>query len=131
MLFCSNSLQSMVRVDNQLGEVQIKRQRLLRETKFIDALAGILSVTITTLEERELVKTIKSELVSPLDVPASPLFKKESKETNIEVVKMKLLLPVVENVYKLLSAICKDNKDTQTYTYQYFRIFIKHIGLDL
>lgn len=54
-LFCNNKLQSMVGMDNQYGEVQFARQKMLKEQQFFENLAEILNCLFKTNEEHEII----------------------------------------------------------------------------
>lgn len=135
-LFCNNKLQSMVGMDNQYGEVQLARQRMLKEQQFFEALAQILKFSLQADSEKELVKSLKGQNNMYIDYELlkedSPeLITLKSYENDVEMMRVKLISNVVENTYKLITILCHKNRENQLYAYQFFNIFINHVGLNV
>ncbi|CAG9321846.1 unnamed protein product [Blepharisma stoltei] len=126
-LFCKNKLKSMVGLDNQYGQVQRARQRILREQRFFEDLTEILKNVFISYEEIERVKMINT---------AEKSYGEEVEEAkndfkSIEMIKITLQKSITEKAYSVISAICHKNMENQIYACDFFKIFVKHVGLNL
>lgn len=124
----------MVGTDNQYGEVIKARQRMLKEQRFFEALAGVLDCAIKSKEEVDLIRRIKSKdnLNNEEDIFSSPALSsaRQSMDT-MESARIKLSIAVIEKCYKIITTSCQKNSENQIYAFQFFKVFIKHVGLNL
>ncbi|CAG9317756.1 unnamed protein product [Blepharisma stoltei] len=135
-LFCNNKLQSMVGMDNQYGEVQKARQRMLKEQQFFEALAQILDYALQTENEKSRVEKLQWNNnmyvdYGSLNQELTDFFSPRVHDADPESMRIKCLALVITNTYRLISVICHKNYENQLYAFQFFKIFIKHVGLNV
>ena len=119
--FCNNKLQGMIGIDNHYGEVQLIRQRMLKEQNFFEVLANIL--------DKALPEPINYEQV--IEATKNKEKNKKKLDSDNELAHLKHLSKIIKKIYELLTTLCRKNNDNQIYAYKFFPIFMKHIGLGL
>lgn len=122
--FCNNKLQGMIGIDNHYGEVQLIRQRMLKDQGFFEVLGNIL--------ENALKFPIEYDKILGVISQREKILKKIQKGAiDLELVRLKHIIRIIEKIYSLLLTLCHKNHENQLYAYHFFPIYMIHVGLDL
>ena len=115
-LFCKNKLQSMMGLDNQYGEVQRERQRMIREQRFFEAIEVVLEIAEVKKKYLHQVRELK---------------KNREIITELHLLDASYLSELVASIYQLLKTLCNKNRENQYEAMNIVRVFSGHVGLGL
>lgn len=121
--FCNNKLQGMIGIDKHLRDVQLSRQKMLKEHNFFEVLANMLDTALKDPIDHEKIRIVLSQREKSQKNP--------KKGVDLETVRLKQITKIVKSIYILLITLCHKCKDNQNYAYLFFQNFIKHIGIGL
>ena len=121
--FCNNKLQGMIGIDNHYGGLQMIRQRMIKEQNFFEVLTSILEIALRASDYENIGKVMGQK---------EKIRKKIKKGgIDLEMIRLKHIIRIIEKIYDLLTILCKKNHENQVFSYKFFYIFIKHAGLGL
>ena len=123
--FCKNKLQGMIGIDKHLREVQLVRQKMLKEHNFFEILANMLESALPEPIPYEQIRLLMDQR------ERGHRRKKSIIGLDLDLVRLKSVSRIVENIYHLLKTLCYKNQDNQSHAYGFFPIFFKHLGTGL